>query len=113
MPDDPSTPPVLGYDPPPAFGWRADGDDLVLMSKREADSREQLLQLAAQLIAVSTDDRGTLGDRMAQVFPWMLALSGPDREQCAKDLLSTARASSTPAALQAGTPSSSLAAVLR
>ncbi|MDY0913150.1 prevent-host-death protein [Rathayibacter festucae] len=72
---------------------RRDGDDLVLMSKREADSREQLLQLAAQLIAVSTDDRGTLGDRMAQVFPWMLALSGSDREQCAKDLLSTARAS--------------------
>lgn len=72
---------------------RRDGDDLVLMSKREADSREQLLQLAAQLIAVSTDDRGTLGERMAQVFPWMLALSAADRETCAKDLLSAARAS--------------------
>ncbi|MWV49443.1 prevent-host-death protein [Rathayibacter sp. VKM Ac-2803] len=72
---------------------RRDGDDLVLMSKREAESREQLLELAAQLIAVSTDDRGSLGDRMAHVFPWMLALTTEDRESCATQLLAAARAS--------------------
>ncbi|QHC66241.1 prevent-host-death protein [Rathayibacter oskolensis] len=72
---------------------RRDGDDLVLMSKREAESRERLLELAAQLIAVSTDDRGTLGDRMSTVFPWMLALTAEDRESCATQLLDAARAS--------------------
>lgn len=72
---------------------RRDGEDLVLMSKREANARDQLLQLAAQLIAVSTDDRGTLGERMARGLPWMLALSPQDRELCATELLSAARAS--------------------
>jgi len=72
---------------------RRDGEDLVLMSKREADSREQLMQFAAQLIAVATDDHGTLADRMADRFPWMLALSVADRTTCARDLLNAARAS--------------------
>jgi PHD/YefM family antitoxin component YafN of YafNO toxin-antitoxin module len=72
---------------------RRDGEDLVLMSKREASDRDRLLQFAAQLIAVATDDRGTLADRMANTFPWMLALSENDRRQCARDLLDAARAS--------------------
>ncbi len=72
---------------------RRDGEDLVLMSKREADAREQLLHLAAQLIAVTTDDRGTLSDRMANAFPWMLALNDDDRALCAHDLVDAARAS--------------------
>lgn len=72
---------------------RRDGEDLVLMSKREADAREQLMQFAAQLIAVATDDRGSLADRMADRFPWMLALSADDRATCARELLNAARAS--------------------
>ncbi|MET2010166.1 prevent-host-death protein [Microbacterium chocolatum] len=72
---------------------RRDGEDLVLMSKREAESRDQLMQFAAQLIAVATDDRGSLADRMADRFPWMLALSADDRQTCARDLLESARAS--------------------
>jgi dsDNA-binding SOS-regulon protein len=72
---------------------RRDGEDLVLMSKREADARDQLLQLAAQLIAVTTDDRGTPAERMSDLFPWMLALSETDRSQCATRLISAARAS--------------------
>lgn len=72
---------------------RRDGEDMVLMTRREADSREQLLQIAAQLIAVATDDRGTLAERMADRFPWMLALGEKDRSTCAKDLLEAARAS--------------------
>lgn len=72
---------------------RRDGEDLVLMSKREADDRALLLEFAAQLIAISTDDRGTLAERMAAVQPWMLALSPADRERCARDLLDAARAS--------------------
>ncbi|WP_291048760.1 prevent-host-death protein [Herbiconiux sp.] len=72
---------------------RRDGEDLVMMSKREADAREQLLQFAAQLIAVATDDRGSLSDRMANAFPWMLALGEADRAQCSHELVDAARAS--------------------
>lgn len=72
---------------------RRDGEDMVLMTKREADARDQLLQIAAQLIAVATDERGTLAERMADRFPWMLALDEEDRRTCAKDLLEAARAS--------------------
>ncbi|WP_079728725.1 prevent-host-death protein [Okibacterium fritillariae] len=72
---------------------RRDGEDLVLMSKREADARESLLQLAAQLIAAATNERGTLAESMAELFPWMLALDAADRAACASDLLHAARAS--------------------
>ena len=72
---------------------RRDGEDLVLMSKREADAREKLLQLAATLIGVATDSRGSLADRMSDALPWMLALTAEDRVRCADDLLEAARAS--------------------
>lgn len=58
---------------------RRDGEDLVLMAKSEADARHELLQLAATLIGVATDTRGTLAERMADALPWMLALSPPTR----------------------------------
>ena len=72
---------------------RRDGEDLVLMSKLESDAREKLLQLAATLIGVATDTRGTLAKRMADALPWMLALSPTDQDACANDLLNAARAS--------------------
>ncbi|TAJ49457.1 MAG: prevent-host-death protein [Herbiconiux sp.] len=72
---------------------RRNGEGLVLMSKCKADAREQPLQFAAQLNAVATDDRGTLADRMANAFPWMLALNESDRTQCARELVDAARAS--------------------
>lgn len=72
---------------------RRDGDALVLMSQREADARESLLQLAAQLIAAATSESGTLAESMAERLTWMLALSTEDQERCAADLLRAARAS--------------------
>ena len=72
---------------------RRDGEPLVLMSQREADARALLLQFAADLIAVTLDDEGTLASRMADRFPWMLALSDTDQDACAHDLVATARAS--------------------
>lgn len=72
---------------------RRDGEDLVLMSKREAAARQELLQLAATLIGVATDTRGTLAERMAAALPWMLALSPEDQVTCADDLVRAARAS--------------------
>jgi hypothetical protein len=72
---------------------RRDADPLVLMTEREAGQRKQLFEIAAQMIAVTTDDRGTLAERMAKHFPWMHALSPKDQAQCSKDLVNAARAS--------------------
>ncbi|MBP1325867.1 hypothetical protein JOF28_001099 [Leucobacter exalbidus] len=77
----------------PIVVTRRDAESLVLMSEREADSKQQLFEFASQLIAVTTSDAGSLADRMADRFPWMLALSASDRAQCAQDLVSAARAS--------------------
>ncbi|MCS5732898.1 prevent-host-death protein [Herbiconiux daphne] len=77
----------------PVSVTRRDGENLVLMSQRDSDSREQLLQFAAQLIAVAIDDRGSLAERMANAYPWMLALGQADRVRCAADLVDAARAS--------------------
>ena len=54
---------------------RHDGEDLVLMSRRQADNRNRMLEFAAQLIGVAVDDTDPLAKRMANAFPWMLALS--------------------------------------
>ncbi|HRN28894.1 MAG TPA: prevent-host-death protein [Terrimesophilobacter sp.] len=72
---------------------RRDGETLVLMSEREASARDRLYEFAAQIIAATTDDRGSLAERMADRFPWMLALSSEDRETAAADLVRAARAS--------------------
>lgn len=77
----------------PVTVTRRDGEALVLMSQREAEGRARLLNFAAQLITVTLDDRGTLAERMAKVFPWILALSAADRETCAQELVDAARAS--------------------
>lgn len=77
----------------PVTVTRRDGENLVLMSQREADGRARLLEFAAQLITVAVDNKGTLAERLTKVFPWMLALSPADRESCAEDLVDAARAS--------------------
>jgi hypothetical protein len=77
----------------PVHVTRRDGSDLVLMSSAESEARDALLQFAAQLIAATLDDRGSLADRLAQHFPWMLALDPADRAVCADELVRAARAS--------------------
>ncbi|KUM35523.1 prevent-host-death protein [Arthrobacter sp. EpRS71] len=72
---------------------RRDGESLVLMSESADAARRSLLELAAQLVAVSTSAEGTLAARMSDRFPWMLALSPADQEACAADVLAAARAS--------------------
>lgn len=72
---------------------RRDGESLVLMSESADKARDALLELAAQLVAVSTSIDGTLAGRMSDRFPWMLALSPTDQEACATAVLAAARAS--------------------
>ena len=77
----------------PVTVTRRDGEALVLMSQREAEGRSSLLEFAAQLITVTLDDNGSLAERMAKAFPWMLALSAADQATCAQNLVDAARAS--------------------
>jgi len=72
---------------------RRDGEALVLMSESADQARASLLELAAQLVAVSTSTEGSLASRMSDRYPWMLALSPVDQEVCAGDVLKAARAS--------------------
>lgn len=72
---------------------RRDGESLVLMSESADRARTALLELAAQLVAVSTNTDGTLVTRMIDRFPWMLALSTVDQQTCTNDILTAARAS--------------------
>lgn len=77
----------------PVLVTRRDAEDLVLMSERENTARRLLLEFAAQIIAVTTDDRGSLAERMSNIFPWMLALTPEGRNKCALALVNAARAS--------------------
>ena len=77
----------------PVTVTRRDGEPLVLMSEREASARNELLALAAQLIGVATSNDDSLTTYMANHYPWMLALSPADQEECARDVLNSARAS--------------------
>lgn len=77
----------------PVTVTRRGGESLVLMTENEANAKTELLNFAAQLIAVTTDDRGTLVDRMMAHFPWIYALSEHERLQCTQELIQAARAS--------------------
>ena len=70
---------------------RHDGETLVLTTKREAATRELILEVAAQLIAVPLDDRGTPEDRLARTFPWIKLLGVQDPRSCVQDIIDTAR----------------------
>lgn len=73
---------------------RRDGQPLVLMSREEADAKDALLAFAAQLIAASLDEKkGSIGDRLADRFDWMLAFSSDMRDACANAIIDAARAS--------------------
>ncbi len=70
---------------------RRDGETLVLLTKHDDEQRELVLRLAAQLIAVSLDETGSLVDRLSVPFPWIKLLSERDEERCAKQIVATAR----------------------
>lgn len=72
---------------------RRDADSLVMMTTDEFESRDRLLELAAQIIAITTDEDGrSLGARFTDRFDWMLALSDEEIEQCAHDIVRASRA---------------------
>ena len=76
----------------PVLVTRRDGEDLILMTKREADATATLNEFAAQLLGLTAYSPQELADKVSQLYPWMLALRQEDREQCASDLLQATRA---------------------
>ena len=76
----------------PVLVTRRDGEDLVLMTKREADATATLNEFAAQLLGLTAHSPQELADKVSQLYPWMLALRQEDREKCASDLLQATRA---------------------
>ena len=70
---------------------RRDGEDLVLMKKKEMQDLKEFQTLIAQILAVLDDDKGSLVDRMSRTFPWILAFSQKDQLECANDLIRTAK----------------------
>lgn len=77
----------------PVVVTRRDAEPLILMSEREDRARNQLLQIAAQLIGAATRSDEDLTRFMTDQYPWMLALSEQDRDECAREVLDAARAS--------------------
>jgi hypothetical protein len=69
------------------------GESFMLMSESADRAREALLELADQLVAISTSKGGPLSDHVRDRFPWMLALSPDDQDACAAAILAAARAS--------------------
>lgn len=77
----------------PVLVTRRDGENLVLMTEREANAQRELFEFAAQLIAVTTSSDGNLENRMADLFPWMHALDANDKSTCTREIINAARAS--------------------
>jgi len=75
----------------PVLVTRRDGEDLVLMTKKEADASAALNEFAAQLLGITAHSTKELAEKACQLYPWMLALSQADQEQCATDLLTATR----------------------
>ena len=66
----------------PVLVTRRDGENLVLMTEHEADERRDMFAIAAQIIAATTLEGGSLAQRMAIIFPWILVLNSERRELC-------------------------------
>lgn len=74
---------------------RRDGDNLILIKESEMDRQQNLLDVAAQIIAISTvsANNAELVSEMVRFFPWMLAFSESEREQCAREIIEHSRIS--------------------
>jgi hypothetical protein len=70
---------------------RRDGETLLLVTKRSVAGQNEILHIAAQVIAIAWDERGSLVDRVAQQFPWIKLLKTEEQAECARSIVETAR----------------------
>ncbi|MFT4217402.1 MAG: hypothetical protein QM619_09505 [Micropruina sp.] len=76
----------------PIVVTRRDGESLVLTTQERAVQQQELLGVAAQLIAASLED-GPIADRFVRYFPWIGLLNEVDRDECAAEIVAVARGS--------------------
>ncbi len=79
----------------PVTVTRRDGEDLVLTSKSEAASRTEFFEFAAKIVIATCGQDGSLTERMASQFPWMLVFDDAGQKRCSKDLVDAALVSMT------------------
>ena len=74
---------------------RRDGHNLVLMREDAVEKQQQLLDIAAHIIAVSTvsAQEDELAQEMSKYFPWMLALNAQEQDECTGEVINHARIS--------------------
>jgi hypothetical protein len=70
---------------------RRDGEDLVLMNKRESQNLPEFHNFVSQVLVALDDINGTLVERLSKPFPWIIALDESVQVQCASELVKAAK----------------------
>lgn len=79
----------------PVTVTRRDGEDLVLTSKSQAESRNEFFEFTAKIVVATCGEEGTITERMVSQFPWMLAFDKAGQDKCSKALVDAALISMT------------------
>lgn len=75
----------------PVTVTRRDGEDLVIMSKRESQNLPEFHTFISQMLVALDDTRGSLVERLSKPFPWILAFDESGQQQCASELVKAAK----------------------
>lgn len=75
----------------PVTVTRRDGEDLVLMNKRETENLDEFHTYISQILTALADNEGTLVQRISKSLPWILAFKNDGQIECAEELVRTAK----------------------
>jgi hypothetical protein len=75
----------------PVIVTRRDGEDLVLMNKRETQNIDEFHIYVSQVLSALADNDGSLVERLAKPFPWILVFDEDGRTECANELVRSAK----------------------
>jgi hypothetical protein len=76
----------------PVLVTRRDGENFLIMTESEAESRQTLQKFAGMYFEVAQDERGgTLTERMIRQFPWIAAFDASGQDDCVRALVGTAK----------------------
>jgi hypothetical protein len=77
----------------PILVTRRDGVNLVLMSESTHQDREDFAELVNRVVSASLGKENEIESRLADQFPWMLALSSDGQTRFSNELLAAVRTS--------------------
>ena len=75
----------------PVTVTRRDGEDLVLMSKRESQNLPEFHTFISQVLVALDDSNGSIVERLSKPFPWILAFDESGQLQCVSELVKAAK----------------------